>query len=356
MLGYIFPFVQRPSPTRGGFAGSDDRATFALALAGGGTFAYLLLLGTLYGKKRGTPEYWLKRGWKAGRRGKDWKKPMKACVRTMSVANEGPMLPTEAIEWCGSIVATGHAAGKEGAPFKRVALPALSGSHVAREAARYGGSERFPRKRTADVDRFLKARADLLSGKVKGQKAKKLDREMCELYHKMSDAEHYEIIGQSCEGGKGPWEHVAGGCLVGGAAAACGQQPPCDDQFQNKKLGVEASFSVPIHWHFGMLGKVKDLKTLERLPGVKLHKKYSIAELGGFGAAAPRLSKAQLKALRRAASTAAPFRGHQRRTLESLAKLGLITYTPKLEKVQGRTRWKIWAEVTPEGRRVLETS
>jgi hypothetical protein len=75
--------------------------------------------------------------------------------------------------------------------------------------------------------------------------------------------------------------------------------------------------------------------------------------VAGLGGVKPRLSKAQLKALRRAASTAAPFRGHQRRTLESLAKLGLITYTPKLEKVRGRTRWKIWAEVTPEGHEVL---
>jgi hypothetical protein len=227
----------------------------------------------------------MKAGWKAGRKGKDWKKPLQACMY-MKTAGFRPMDPNQAIEWCGSLVASGHAAGSEGKPFEQVGMPALSGSHVARETARYGGDERFPRKRTAAVDRFMKARSDLLSGKVKGRKAKKLDREMCELYRKMSDAEHYEIIHQSCdstegacESGKGDWQHVAGGCLVGGAAAECGKQQPCDDQFQNEKLGIEASFSVPVHWHFAMLGKIKDPKELERLPGVKLHKKYSIDEV-----------------------------------------------------------------------------
>ena len=95
------------------------------AWLGGGSFLYLLGMLSLYGKKRGTPEYWLKRGWKAGRKGKDWKKPFKACTQTMSVTQEGPLLPSEAIEWCGSVVATGHAAGAEGVPFKQVALPAL---------------------------------------------------------------------------------------------------------------------------------------------------------------------------------------------------------------------------------------
>jgi hypothetical protein len=264
-LDYIWPFVQHPGAGRT-FGGMEDREKLFWGLFSGGSIGYLLLLATLYVQKRGKSEYWLKAGWKAGRKGKDWKKPLRACMYNKT-AGFRPMDPNEALEWCGSVVATGHAAGAEGAPFKQVALPALSGGCDECDA--------FKREHTAEVDQFMAARKALLSGKIKGAKAKKLDQAMCALYHQMSGAEQSEIIHQSLEG-KGPWVHVAGGCLVGSSAAACGQQQPCDDQFENKKLGIEASFSVPVHWHFAMRGKVQDLKTLERLPGVKLHKKYSI--------------------------------------------------------------------------------
>jgi hypothetical protein len=76
-----------------------------------------------------------------------------------------------------------------------------------------------------------------------------------------------------------------------------------------------------------------------------------------------KLSAPQEKALRRSASTARPFRGHQLKTIESLYNKGLLTYTARLECTSCRkydcqkhkgSRWIIWTEVTKEGRRLLE--
>lgn len=72
-----------------------------------------------------------------------------------------------------------------------------------------------------------------------------------------------------------------------------------------------------------------------------------------------KLSDPQTRLLKRAHSSARAFRGHQLRTIESLATLGLVTYTSRLEcrscgkydctKHKG-SRWIIWVDVTPEGR------
>jgi len=63
------------------------------------------------------------------------------------------------------------------------------------------------------------------------------------------------------------------------------------------------------------------------------------------------LSTAQKKALRWFANTMRPLNGHSRKTLRVLAERKLIHNV----RVTDGTPQKIWADVTPEGRNVLES-
>lgn len=90
--------------------------------AGGLALAYGLLLVWLYGTKRQDPEYWFKRGWRLGRKDKDWKKPMQGCLNAMLPVHAGPQDVAAGMELCGSLLASGHAAGKEGVPLDEAQL------------------------------------------------------------------------------------------------------------------------------------------------------------------------------------------------------------------------------------------
>lgn len=75
-----------------------------------------------------------------------------------------------------------------------------------------------------------------------------------------------------------------------------------------------------------------------------------------------RLSEAQWRVLRRIRSTARAFDGRSMRTLDSLCRLGYVSYYSRWEcKSCGKYdcpkhksgRWRSWAELTPAGEALL---
>ena len=99
-----------------------ERGAVLWGSTGAGTLAYGLLLLLLYGKTRQDPNYWFKRGWQLGRKGKNWKKPMQGCLNAMLPVHAGPQDVAAGMELCGSLLASGHAAGKEGVPLDEAQL------------------------------------------------------------------------------------------------------------------------------------------------------------------------------------------------------------------------------------------
>lgn len=61
------------------------------------------------------------------------------------------------------------------------------------------------------------------------------------------------------------------------------------------------------------------------------------------------MTPAQKRAVIRASSTMLPFKGHALKTINSLSKLGLLTYVSKLVYEKRHTVWRIYVELTSAG-------
>lgn len=94
-----------------------DQEKTALA-AGAGAFGYLLFLGFLFTKTLQEPEYWVRVGWRQGRRNKKVKllRELPRCVPAMQYKH-GP----EAFDLCGSLMIMGQNAGVDGKGWSETA-------------------------------------------------------------------------------------------------------------------------------------------------------------------------------------------------------------------------------------------
>jgi hypothetical protein len=68
-----------------------------------------------------------------------------------------------------------------------------------------------------------------------------------------------------------PWEHVGGGCAVGGCAE--GKRYPCDDDYEETETGETVSVDTTRKGHFELPtrygGTLPSIAAIERQPGVK---------------------------------------------------------------------------------------
>lgn len=65
----------------------------------------------------------------------------------------------------------------------------------------------------------------------------------------------------------GVWEHIGGGCMVGGSLAK--QKYPCDDEYENSVTHERVSFDTTMDAHFSMPPRVKNISDLDRRSGVR---------------------------------------------------------------------------------------